>query len=186
MKTNAIIAALGLAALLTLASGCGSRATAGEAVAAAPTEGPGKLILLPDSAIAVHSGSVEEALALYLASDAPAPRRFRFADAEFQPWQARPNPATLRTVYAVQQILRAYPRVKVTVVGHTDTDGDAARNLALSRARAGRVATLLEQGGIARRRITAVGRGMAEPIADNAAPDGRARNRRIELIVTAK
>jgi outer membrane protein OmpA-like peptidoglycan-associated protein len=175
-------AALAAAALL---GGCHA-AAADEAQAAMPQDGPGKLIVLPDSAIQVQPGSVEEQLALYLASPQPAPRLFRFTGTEFQPWSAKPNPATLRTMYSVQQILRAYPHAKVTLVGHTDNDGTPEQNLGLSRIRAERMAELLVRGGVAARRITVEGRGLAEPIADNATVDGRARNRRIDLIVTAK
>lgn len=176
-----------MAAMLSLTlGGCDADATGDAAVAAAPQAGPTKLVVLPDSAIAVQPGSVEEQLARYLASPAPAPRLFRFGGGEFQPWQSRPDPATLRTMYAVQQILRAYPKVTVTLVGHTDTDGTPERNLALSRQRAEGMARLLVEGGIAPRRITTVGKGMAQPIASNASEAGRARNRRIDLIVTTK
>jgi outer membrane protein OmpA-like peptidoglycan-associated protein len=89
-------------------------------------------------------------------------------------------------MFAVAQILRAYPHSKLTLVGHTDNDGTPAQNIALSRARVDRMEALLAHAGIDRRRISTVGRGLAEPIADNATPAGRARNRRIELIITAK
>ncbi|WP_420139451.1 OmpA family protein [Sphingomonas sp.] len=144
------------------------------------------LILLPDSAISVERGSTEEKLAAFLKSDRPAPNTFRFTGTEFAPWQTNPNPGTLRTMYAVAQILRAYPNSRVTLVGHTDNDGTPEQNLALSRARVQRMADLLIRSGIQERRITIDGRGMTQPIADNATPAGRAQNRRIELIVTAK
>lgn len=144
------------------------------------------LLVLPDSAISVEPGSTEDQLASFLKSDQAAPRTFRFTGTEFAPWQSKPNPETLRTMYAVAQILRAYPHSMVTLVGHTDNDGTPAQNIALSRARVDRMAALLVQGGIEQRRIAIVGRGLAQPIADNATPEGRARNRRIELIVTAK
>jgi OOP family OmpA-OmpF porin len=178
-------AALGLGMLVMAMTGCDSQGNALEAVAAAPREGS-RLIVLPDSAISVQPGSVEEQLALYLASPDPAPRLFRFSGMEFQPWETKPNPATLRTMYAVQQILRAYPKTKVTIIGHTDNDGLAERNLALSRVRAERMAQLLVRGGIAARRVKTEGRGLEQPVADNGSAEGRARNRRIELLVTAK
>jgi outer membrane protein OmpA-like peptidoglycan-associated protein len=171
------------AAVLALAA-CHSDAEASDP--ALPQEGPGQLLILPDSAIAVHPGSTEEQLARFLASDQPAPRTFRFRGSEFQPWQSRPNPPTLRTMYTIAQILRAYPRAKVLLVGHTDNDGTAERNLALSRERAVRMARLLIDNGVAARRIRTEGHGLAHPIADNGTAAGRERNRRIELIVTAK
>ena len=144
------------------------------------------LIQLPDSAIFVERGSTEDQLAAFLASKAPAPRTFRFTGTEFEPWQSKPNEATLRTMYAVAQILRAYPHSEVQLIGHTDNVGTAAQNLRLSQARVERMAQLLVHGGIQQRRITTIGHGMSDPIADNRTEEGKARNRRIELIVTAK
>ena len=144
------------------------------------------LIQLPDSAIFVERGSTEEALAAFLASKEPAPRTFRFPGAEFEPWQSKPNDATLRTMYAVAQILRAYPHSEVTLIGHTDDVGPAERNLKLSQARVERMAQLLVHAGIEPRRIAMVGHGQRDPIADNRTDQGKARNRRIELVVTAK
>ena len=179
---------------LLLAASCDRPAPHGKAVAAAPhkksrlpSPSPtGQLIQLPDSAIFVERGSTEAQLAAFLASKEPAPRTFRFPGAEFEPWQSKPNEATLRTMYAVAQILRAYPHSEVTLVGHTDNIGTPEQNLRLSRARVDRMAQLLIHAGIQPRRIARVGRGMADPIADNGTPAGQARNRRIELIVTAR
>jgi len=156
---------------------------------AAPTtakEGEERLVILPDSAIAARPGSTEEQLANFLASDQPPPRTFRFKGTEFQPWASKPNPPTLQTMYAIVQILRAYPKVKVTLVGYTDNDGTAEQNLILARQRAERMADLLIRSGIAARRITAIGKGATDFIADNSTEAGRAKNRRIELIVTDK
>jgi len=144
------------------------------------------LIQLPDSAIFVERGSTEDQLATFLASKDPAPRTFRFIGTEFEPWQSKPNEATLRTMYAVAQILRAYPHSEVQLIGHTDNIGTPAQNLKLSQARVDRMAQLLVHGGIQQRRITAIGHGMGDPIADNRTDEGKARNRRIELVVTAK
>ena len=182
-----------LTALLFITS-CKRVATEAKAVAALPhkkTQLPkpsptAHLIRLPDSAIFVERGSTEEALAAFLGSEAPAPRTFRFTGPEFEPWQSKPNPSTLRTMYAVAQILRAYPHSQVTLIGHTDNIGPAEKNLRLSQDRVDRMAELLVHGGIQQRRITVVGHGMGDPIADNATLEGQARNRRIELVVTAK
>lgn len=155
--------------------------------AALPKPSPtAHLIQLPDSAIFVERGSTEEALAAFLASKDPAPRTFRFPGAEFEPWQSKPNDATLRTMYAIAQILRAYPHSEVTLIGHSDDIGPAERNLKLSQARVDRMAQLLIHAGIEPQRITLIGHGMRDPIADNRTDEGKARNRRIELVVTAK
>ncbi len=89
-------------------------------------------------------------------------------------------------MYAVAQILRAYPHSELTLIGHTDNIGPPDRNLRLSQARVDRMAQLLVHAGIQPRRITTVGRGMHDPIADNRTEAGQARNRRIELVVTRK
>ena len=69
------------------------------------------------------------------------------------------------------------------VEGFTDSQGSDAANLTLSRARADAVRQALVGAGLDGRRIQAAGRGKAEPVADNASADGRARNRRVEIIV---
>ncbi|MGI9234803.1 MAG: OmpA family protein [Woeseiaceae bacterium] len=71
----------------------------------------------------------------------------------------------------------------LTVEGHTDSRGDAEMNKALSLARASAVRDALAGLGVDTDRVTATGFGAAQPIADNATADGRARNRRIAIIV---
>ena len=72
----------------------------------------------------------------------------------------------------------------MSISGHTDSSGDAASNQSLSQARADSVRSYLISKGIAAARMTAAGFGQTKPIADNATPDGRRRNRRIEFAVT--
>jgi len=69
---------------------------------------------------------------------------------------------------------------RVEVVGFTDSQGEAAANLRLSQRRADAVAAILREAGI---EATAQGRGEADPVADNATEQGRARNRRVEVTV---
>lgn len=70
----------------------------------------------------------------------------------------------------------------VTVIGFTDSQGTDAANRTLSKNRAEAVAAILQQAGVSGR-ITADGRGEADPVADNATVEGRARNRRVEITV---
>jgi outer membrane protein OmpA-like peptidoglycan-associated protein len=72
---------------------------------------------------------------------------------------------------------------RIVVEGHTDAQGADDMNLALSQRRADAVKTYLVSQGIAADRITAVGIGEVRPIADNKSPEGRANNRRVEIIV---
>jgi outer membrane protein OmpA-like peptidoglycan-associated protein len=74
-------------------------------------------------------------------------------------------------------------QTRIVVIGHTDSMGRELHNLQLSIQRAEAVAEYLRTRGIALARLTADGRGEAEPIADNATEPGRATNRRVEIIV---
>ena len=86
----------------------------------------------------------------------------------------------------VAQILKAYPNVRARIGGYTDNSGDASANVKLSQARAETVMKELVGQGIAANRLDARGYGAEHPVADNSTEEGRARNRRISLLVTAK
>ena len=75
------------------------------------------------------------------------------------------------------------PSIKIQITGHTDDVGSESDNLALSQARADAVREALIAKGIDEDRITAVGKGESEPIADNTSEEGRAQNRRTEFLV---
>jgi len=84
----------------------------------------------------------------------------------------------------VAQSLVQYPNSLIDVMGHTDSTGSEAYNLDLSKRRAESVAAYLTLRGVARARMATTGYGEQYPIADNATPEGRARNRRVELRIT--
>jgi outer membrane protein OmpA-like peptidoglycan-associated protein len=71
----------------------------------------------------------------------------------------------------------------ITVEGHTDSVGSDEDNMRLSQGRADSVRSYLVSQGVPSARIKAVGRGESMPIADNKSPEGRANNRRVEIIV---
>ncbi|MGS4947254.1 OmpA family protein [Meridianimarinicoccus sp. RP-17] len=79
--------------------------------------------------------------------------------------------------------LQRYPDTNVTVIGHTDNTGSAGHNFELSNRRAGTVAGILVDGGVSGTRITSIGRGEDAPVASNLTPEGRAQNRRVEVII---
>jgi outer membrane protein OmpA-like peptidoglycan-associated protein len=87
----------------------------------------------------------------------------------------------LRTVAAS---LNRYPNTTVNVVGHTDSTGSASYNQALSERRASAVAAVLVGAGVAPQRVRAIGRGEDQPVASNLTPEGRQKNRRVEIIIT--
>lgn len=73
--------------------------------------------------------------------------------------------------------------VKVQIVGHTDSDGDAAQNLDLSQRRAAAVRTvLMSDFGIDGARLTTDGKGEAQPLDTNDTAAGKANNRRVEFV----
>ncbi|MDB4936367.1 MAG: outer membrane protein, partial [Labilithrix sp.] len=74
----------------------------------------------------------------------------------------------------------------MVVEGHTDSQGKDAMNQELSQKRAESVRAYLVSRGIAADRITAMGYGPTRPIADNTSPEGRANNRRVEIVVKNK
>jgi outer membrane protein OmpA-like peptidoglycan-associated protein len=78
-------------------------------------------------------------------------------------------------------ILAKYSDDRVRIEGHTDAIGDAKHNQALSERRAGAVKTVLVSRGVQERQIEVHGYGESKPVADNATPEGRAKNRRVEL-----
>jgi outer membrane protein OmpA-like peptidoglycan-associated protein len=83
----------------------------------------------------------------------------------------------------VAQALAAYPDRNIVVEGHTDATGSDATNQDLSQRRADAVRTYLEARGVPAERMRAVGRGESTPIASNDTPEGRANNRRVEVVV---
>lgn len=76
------------------------------------------------------------------------------------------------------------PGTKFAVAGHTDNSGTSAQNKQLSLQRARAVAEQLESAGIQRERVEVDGYGETRPIAGNETPEGRASNRRVEIVVT--
>ncbi len=77
--------------------------------------------------------------------------------------------------------LRENPDLKVEIAGYTDNTGSPAHNLTLSQQRAETVVRYLVNKGIDPRRLSARGYGQAAPIATNDTPEGRRKNRRVEL-----
>lgn len=83
------------------------------------------------------------------------------------------------------EVFQEYPDTNLLIVGHTDNVGSQSYNKPLSEQRAQSVRDYLVANGIASSRLTSAGRGLEEPIADNATAEGRAANRRVEIAITA-
>lgn len=84
----------------------------------------------------------------------------------------------------VAEVLREQDDKTFVVEGHTDSRGPSGHNEDLSLARADSVRSFLVSEGVPTDRIKAVGRGESEPVASNDSPDGRANNRRVEIVVS--
>jgi outer membrane protein OmpA-like peptidoglycan-associated protein len=93
------------------------------------------------------------------------------------------RPDLQRDLAAVASNLQAYPDSTIQIIGHTDSDGEAAFNQQLSEGRANAVASVLLNNGISRNRIQSFGRGESQPVSSNLDPRGKAQNRRVEIVI---
>jgi OmpA-OmpF porin, OOP family len=87
--------------------------------------------------------------------------------------------ATVREIVAM---LKGAPALKIAIEGHTDNVGQPAANKTLSENRAKAVMAAIVAGGIDAKRLSAAGFGQERPVADNRSDEGRAKNRRVELV----
>lgn len=84
---------------------------------------------------------------------------------------------------ALARSLNEFPQSTVDIIGHADNTGTAAYNQDLSARRAQAVSRTLANNGVSPARLRAFGRGEDEPIASNLTPQGRAQNRRVEIVI---
>lgn len=97
--------------------------------------------------------------------------------------QANILPESQAQIEQVIQLLKNNPELKLTINGHTDGSGDTKHNQALSEQRANAVVkALTDNTGIQQNRLTAKGFGDTQPVAENSTENGKALNRRVELI----
>jgi OOP family OmpA-OmpF porin len=111
---------------------------------------------------------------------------FNFDRLLFDTGKATLQPSSQEQLGNIAAILKAYPNAHVKIGGYTDNTGDAAANVALSDARAKNVMNAFVAAGIDPSRLEAKGYGDQYPVGDNNTEEGRALNRRIALLVTAK
>ncbi|WP_370276237.1 OmpA family protein, partial [Roseovarius indicus] len=93
------------------------------------------------------------------------------------------NSALRGDLLTVANSLKEYPQSRVQVIGHTDNTGSAAYNQGLSERRANAVSDVLMSGGVSFNRIESFGRGEDQPVASNLTEEGRAQNRRVEIVI---
>lgn len=95
-------------------------------------------------------------------------------------WDIKPEARS--TVEQIVSLLKGNPALKISIEGHTDNVGQAASNKTLSENRARSVKDAVAAAGIAANRLKSVGWGQERPVADNRTEEGRAKNRRVELV----
>ncbi|CAI8958796.1 OmpA family protein [Methylocaldum szegediense] len=93
------------------------------------------------------------------------------------------SPQAASALTQVATTLNQFPETLLTVVGHTDSDGSDAYNMDLSRRRANAVSEFLMAQGVSGSRLQTIGMGKSQPIASNSTEEGKARNRRVELLI---
>ena len=181
------------------AAHAGAIATTGGQVRIAPTAGVKVFPSVTRNDVRSASANAGDGYTVEVTNKAAAPA----VDAAGQPVQA-PIAATLKTTGRVQlyinfatdkadplpssapilaellTTLRDDSGLRLDLIGHTDSQGGAGYNLDLSQRRAASVYLFLVQSGVQPERLRASGRGLLEPIADNATVEGRALNRRVE------
>ena len=127
------------------------------------------------------SDAAERKLAINLEPFANESTILVFENILFETASSTLMPAAGPEVAQLSRWLMEHPEYHAEIRGHTDNVGDAADNQALSEARAGAVRDALVRQGIDASRMTAVGFGESQPVADNTTAEGRRRNRRTEV-----
>jgi outer membrane protein OmpA-like peptidoglycan-associated protein len=106
------------------------------------------------------------------------------AGVQFATAKAELRPEAREALARFAGIIGVYPSIHVKVEGHTDSTGSYETNQTLSQSRATVVRDYLAAQGVESSHIDVQGLGPDQPVADNATAEGRARNRRVEIILT--
>jgi len=129
------------------------------------------------------AGSAGSQMMDFIKGGAKGDARFRFTNLNFASGSAVISGESGIEVDHMSSILKAYPDVNVNIEGYTDSQGNPDSNITLSKQRADAVMSRLVSQGIDAGRITTQGFGAANPIGDNETTEGRAQNRRIEVVI---
>lgn len=105
------------------------------------------------------------------------------SDVTFASNQSSINPGFYATLDDVAAVLNRYDQSVVDIIGHADSDGAEDYNLNLSRQRASSVAQYLVTRNVLADRLYVDGRGESQPVATNATAEGKAQNRRVEILI---
>ncbi|MFV0411528.1 MAG: OmpA family protein [Paracoccus sp. (in: a-proteobacteria)] len=91
--------------------------------------------------------------------------------------------AAQNDLYGLAQNLQQYPNSRIEIIGHTDSTASDAHNMDLSQRRAQSIGGILSAAGVPASRLVMAGRGESQPIASDDTAEGRAQNRRVEILI---
>jgi OmpA-OmpF porin, OOP family len=154
---------------------------------AAATDGLVDLALPDGTTLRVAADGLEGKLVGFITDGTRAVDKdtwFTMSGLEFETGSATLSAKSNAQLDAVTATLKAFPAVKLKIGGYTDNTGNAAANMKLSGERAAATVAALVSRGVDAARLA--GEGDQHPVADNATEEGRQRNRRIDVRVTAK
>jgi outer membrane protein OmpA-like peptidoglycan-associated protein len=105
---------------------------------------------------------------------------------QFETNSAKLRPESNEQIRNIQEIVKAYPHATLEIGGYTDSTGNEAANMKLSRDRAESARMAIVRMGVSPARVKAEGFGSQHPLAPNSTETGRAQNRRIAVLVTKR
>lgn len=188
-----ILLGLGILAALLALSRCHRSDTVAATTEAPPPAAPAtppvavEHVTLPGGkGVDLEPKTLNYDLQAFLASAAPAPRTFTFDRLNFDTASSAIRADDRPTLTALAQILAAYPKASVRLVGYADARGSDATNDKLGADRAAAVSKALTDGGVDPKRIATASGGDSNPVGSNATAGGQFENRRTELVVTSK
>jgi outer membrane protein OmpA-like peptidoglycan-associated protein len=162
-----------------------TRPVATQTVLPAPPPPPRLTTPAPEPAPVWVRGSTD-ALAGFLAGPGTVPARFSMTPLHFAFGSTEPTPDSARTLDQLAATLTAYPGAMIRIESYTDNVGSEQANQQVSEARSDAVKEQLVRRGVSAGRIEAQGLGRAKPVASNDTAEGRAENRRTEIVVTRR
>lgn len=151
--------------------------------------GPATITLPGGQSISGNVGGIEDALFKFIQDPEKLVDKttwFDFDQLNFDTGKATLQEGSMKQVENIAAIMSAFQNVKLKIGGYTDNTGNEVENLKLSASRAKTVMDAIIGLGIPRDRLESEGFGSQFPIGDNSTEEGRAKNRRISVRVTAK
>jgi outer membrane protein OmpA-like peptidoglycan-associated protein/tetratricopeptide (TPR) repeat protein len=100
----------------------------------------------------------------------------------FKTASAELNSKSYKALYEILSFMNQFQTLRLTIEGHTDNQGDSVMNQGLSERRVKSVVDFLTIRGVSANRLSAAGYGLTRPVASNKTPEGRTKNRRVEMV----